>query len=552
MHAKPHTSAALAALLAASLSGLTSCAPEEPAWIEDYLGPAPGAPGQAPRGAADGPTSRPAGPVATTRAAGAPATRPAWPLRLTVSEAVVMALENNAALRVERMNPVIRRTFEEQERAVFDPVLSAQLQRQRAKTRQPLGAGRATALSESTTGQVAVDQVLPTGTTVGLSADATAQDAAAGGKDLYGSRIALTATQALLRGAGLEVNLASLKQARLDTLSSKYQLRGFAESLAADTEEAYWDHVLARRQIEIYQSSLDLARKQYDDTKERVRIGKLAETEVAAAEAEVALRQEAMINAHSALSSARLRLIRLVNPPGAKAFETPLGLESLPQPGDQRIDEPGLHVQLAMRMRPELNEARLLIQRDELELVKTRNGLLPRLDLFITLGKSGYANSFGRSVRELDGPGYEVLAGLSAEFSPLNRDARARHRRANWTRRQAKQSLANLAQLVEMDVRGAHIELLRAREQTRATAATRKLQEVKLRVESEKLAIGKSTSLLVAQVQRDLLQSQIGEVEALVSYLKALVELRRLEGSLLEFRGIVSPGREPVAPPARP
>ena len=52
---------------------------------------------------------------------------------------------------------------------------------------------------------------------------------------------------------------------------------------------------------------------------------------------------------------------------------------------------------------------------------------------------------------------------------------------------------------------------------------------------------------VVAQAQRDLLSAQINEIQAVVGYLKALVELRRLEGSLLLYRGIVSPGKTPVA-----
>ncbi|NLF16542.1 MAG: TolC family protein, partial [Lentisphaerae bacterium] len=50
--------------------------------------------------------------------------------------------------------------------------------------------------------------------------------------------------------------------------------------------------------------------------------------------------------------------------------------------------------------------------------------------------------------------------------------------------------------------------------------------------------VGKSTSFLVAQAQRDLLASQIVEVEAVVNLLHALTTLYRLESSLLERRGI--------------
>jgi outer membrane protein TolC len=103
--------------------------------------------------------------------------------------------------------------------------------------------------------------------------------------------------------------------------------------------------------------------------------------------------------------------------------------------------------------------------------------------------------------------------------------------------------------LVEVDVRTAYLEIARSQEQVVATAATRKLQEEKLRVETEKFRLGKSTSLLVAQAQRDLVSSQLDEIQAVVNYLKAIVELYRLEGSLLERRGIAGPGAVPVQLP---
>ncbi len=95
-------------------------------------------------------------------------------------------------------------------------------------------------------------------------------------------------------------------------------------------------------------------------------------------------------------------------------------------------------------------------------------------------------------------------------------------------------------------MRSAFIEINRAKEQVTATAATRKLQEESLRAETEKFRVGKSTTLLVAQAQRDLVTSQIAEIEVIMTYLQALTELYRLEGSLLERRGIAAPGREPV------
>jgi outer membrane protein TolC len=205
-----------------------------------------------------------------------------------------------------------------------------------------------------------------------------------------------------------------------------------------------------------------------------------------------------------------------------------------------------------MRLRPDLNQARMLVQRDDLEIVKTRNGLLPKMDLFMTLGKTGYSRSFNGSYASLHERGYDALVGVNFEYPVLNRGAVATNQRAHLSRQQAAESVNNVAQLVEVDVRTAYIEVGRAMEQVAATAVTRKLQEETVRAETEKYLNSKSTVLLVALAQRDLLRSQIAEVSAVVAHLKALIEFYRLEGSLLERRGIVCPGREPAQmPPPR-
>ncbi|OPZ25261.1 MAG: hypothetical protein BWZ02_02533 [Lentisphaerae bacterium ADurb.BinA184] len=98
-------------------------------------------------------------------------------------------------------------------------------------------------------------------------------------------------------------------------------------------------------------------------------------------------------------------------------------------------------------------------------------------------------------------------------------------------------------------MRAAYIEVTRTREQIAATAATRRHAEETLRVETEKSRVGKSTSFLVAQAQRDLLQAQVAEVGAVVGCLKAVTELHLQQGALLERRGINAPGATAVRPP---
>jgi outer membrane protein len=503
----------------------------------DYIGPKGSEPTETARAVAEPnvpAVSEPESAKSTTAAKG--------PIQVTVAQAILLSLENNRSLVVQRMSPQITRTFEQEQRAVFDPVVTGQL----AYGQNKVEAGPITSDLSGPSASVGVQEFLPTGTTVGVTGSTSLAEVQGLTADERASRIAFNATQSLLRGFGPAVNLASINQAKIDTKISQYELRGFAQTLVAQVEQTYWDYALAERQIEIFNQSLDLAQKQLEETRERIRVGDLAQTELSAAEAEVALRREDLINARSDLAKIKLNLLRLVNPPGSNLWDRQVELASLPTIPSITLDDVESHVALAMRMRPDLNQAKLLWQRGDLEVVKTRNGLLPRLDLFVTLGKSGYAESFGKSVENLDGDSYDTLVGLSFEYPALNRGAQARHLRAVLTRQQAKEAIGNLSQLVEVDVRTAYLEIARSQEQVAATAATRKLQEEKLRSETEKFRLGKSTSLLVAQAQRDLVSSQIAEVQAVVNYLQSFVEMYRQEGSLLERRGIAGPGREPV------
>ena len=512
---------------AAALGSLAACSVPEMVRFPDYVGPA--APAQAQEAAAE--SKPPAPPPAPAEAAG--------PLRVAVSDAILLALENNRAFIVDRYNAPITRTAEQQQLAAFDPDLAGTLSFQRQYDQNITPAPAQTEIA-----QLGLTQFLPTGTLLALNAGETVMKWPISPNANYATRLGLSATQSLLRGYGLDVNLASLRQARLDTASSEYELRGFAESLVAQTEEAYWDCALARQQIQITEKSLALANDQLRETLDRIQLGNVAPTEKVAAQAEVALREEDLINARSAYDAARLVLLRLLSP-GGKTFERELVLLDRPSATPEPAENLSDHIEAAERMRPDLNQARLLVERDELDIVKTKNGLLPQLNLFVNLGRTGYSSSFAGSVSNLNAGDYDAMVGLNFEYPPANRAAKAADARARMTRDQADQALGNLAQLVEEDVRAAFIEILRTRAQVAATEASRTLQEEKVRVESEKFRIGKSTSLLVGEAQRDLLSSQIAYVQAVAGYRKALVELYRLEGTLLQRRGLAAPGSAP-------
>ncbi len=470
------------------------------------------------------------------------------PLIITVKDAILITLENNRSLLVERINPSIRKTFEDQERAVFDPTVEAEVSDQRndIKSLNQSGSYTGNSVNDVIQGSISLKEYFPTGTFVEIDAVTKTTDSDLYNEQYSSTRLGLSVTQSLLRGYGTDVNLARLRQSRLETDITQYELRGFSESFLAQVETTYWDYALSQRQIEIVEESLKIAKQQIADTEEMIKVGAMAEAELTAVQAEVAAQQQGLINARSTMESARLRLLRLLNPPGQSFWDREVNLVHPPTLPEIKLDEVETHVAVAIRMRPEMNQAKLDVQKENLEIVRTKNGLLPKMDLFITLGKTGYADSFSGSVNDIDGDSYDMMAGINFKYPIFNRDARAQHRRAILSRDQAEMALDNLKQLVELDVRNAYIEVNRTKEQISASTATRKFQEEKLRIETEKFRVGLSTNFFVAQAQRDLLLSRINEVQAVVNYLEALINFYRQEGSLLERRGINAPGRDPI------
>lgn len=507
---------------------------------------------------------------------------PGETLNLTVEGAIVIALANNKALSVEEINPAIQKTFVSEQRSVFDPILNANYVETEDENetdlllRTPISipdgnGGTISAGSawqpvntevdvDSDTRNAGVTQRLPTGTdiTITVGKDRTVvRNKSTDPSRVYGTdtdtdthNLDVTVRQQLLRGGGLGVNLASLRQAKLAALASEYNLRGFTEDLVSQVEQTYWDCLTAQRQIKIFEESLAIAVNQASEVKDRIDIGKLAENDIAAAEAEVAQRRSSLIDARASYDTLRVAFLRLLNPNADSLRPVDLNLLSDPAIPEVDLMDVEASIVLARRLRPDVNQTRLQIQQDDLELVRTRNGLLPQLDVFISFTKSVSRTHYSELflVNTQNDREENTTTQVGAEFSyPIgNRGPRARHNRTKLTRDRDLQALANLNQLVEQDIRSAYIEVERSRQQIDATAATSRLQQTTLEVEREKYRLGRSTILLVSQAQRDLLSAQLAEVQATAEYLQALVNLYRLEGSLLERRGVDCPGSEPI------
>ncbi len=462
------------------------------------------------------------------------------PLELSIEDVTLLALRNNQDLQVQQLNPVIAGTFERIERGVYDPELFAELRYSEEVASESSRATGEQFAVESVDVDLAagIRQDLPSGTSLEASVEQQ-RDQSSRAPDQRAARLGLTVTQSLLQGFGPAVNLVSIRQAELDTLASIYELHGFTEALIAQAETAYWNYVLALEELSIFQSSLNIARRQRDEVEQQIEVGLLPETEGAAARAEVALREQALINARSLLEERRLRLLQVINVDQDSLLDREVRATSDPGTASEPIRDRAQRLALARQSRPDLAEARLRMQQGRLETIVTRNGLLPRLDLFMDLGRTGYGKSTSAAYKELDADTYDVSAGVRLSHALGNRAAMALDEQARATFLQAREAVRNLGQIVRLEVSLAVNEVERARQQISASEATRRLEEQTARAEEERFDVGSSTALLVAQAQRDLLASQIAEVRAIIEYRIALVELYLAEGSLLQRRGVV-------------
>ncbi len=533
------TAITLGLLMAVCL--LNSCAEPEATDKQDYIGPSDSQPAIQPPLETEKTQDLNSSPIVKIE--------PNGPIDITINEAVLISLQKNKSLAVEKLSPQIKRTFEQQALAVFDPDLKGTVSGGKTHLVSPptSSSGPSTSTQRTFNADASISEHLPTGTTLSLDGSTSRLNESYADDPFISTRLGAGVTQSLLRGFGTTVNLVSVNQARIDTKISQYELRGFVESLVAQIEEAYWNYSLAEKSIEIYKQSMQLAEKQQQETEERINIGSLARSELAAAKAETALRRQNLIVAENSLAQSRLNLLRLLNSNDNEIWDRQIILKSEPTTSAIELSPVETYVMRGRQMRPELNQARLQLDRDELEIVRTRNGLLPQLDFFITLGKTGYADSFDDSARNIFKKNYyDVAAGITLEYPPINRSAQAKNQQATLSRQQSQESLGNLEQLVEVDIRGAYLQITSVQQQVVAAKASRELLDEKLKVETGKFEVGKSTAILVAQAQRDFMQSRITELTAIINYQIAIVELHRLEGTLLMRNGVASPGGEPV------
>ena len=501
-----------------------------------------------------------AAPAPATPATGAGQDRQQGTSTLTISsdEAVKMALENNLGVRAEQLAPQIQTYAVAQARAAFGPSIFAQTT-SRSSTTPPtdfLSGTAATLTNDSLRTNAGLQQLIPWGggrySVAWDGARATTSDASSRFNPRLDSGLTGGITQPLLRNFTIDANRQALLQSQNRQQVADLELRQTLTQTTRAVRSAYFDLVNAIAGLQVAQQSLDLARESLRSNIRRVEVGTMAPIETVQAQAEVAANEESVIVSEGQIRTAEDRLRTLVMNPSQPDFWT-TRLEPSDQPTltAQPIDIEGA-VANALANRTDLARARKDIEQTDIGLRYNRNQKLPSVDLsanYNVVGTAGIqrsvtidpitqvpiasdlaGRSFAEALRDVLGNDFKTWSVQLNVSYPLGRSvAEAAVAQGRLQREQQTTGLRDLETQVVASVREAGRQVNTSLKRVESTKKARELAEQTLQAEEKRLAVGLSDTFRVLQAQRDLARQRVNELNAIISYNRALVNFEAVQ-----------------------
>jgi outer membrane protein TolC len=207
----------------------------------------------------------------------------------------------------------------------------------------------------------------------------------------------------------------------------------------------------------------------------------------------------------------------------------------------------------ALANRPDYAQAKLEVEKAEINRRAARNQLLPNLDFVGEGGYSANRGNLGNSVDDIiDTESRHWSLGVELSFPMGNRQAKAEYSQRKLELRQALLRLKNLEQAIlvqvpdvvreldpdRMGVREAVRQIDTDIKRVKATRASKVLAERKLDAEEKKLEVGISTNFQVLEFQEDLAVAESNETRAIIDYNRSLINLERAKGTILQTNNI--------------
>lgn len=414
------------------------------------------------------------------------------------------------------------------------------------------------------TSSLSLSQLLPTGGTVaatGILWRDTARSAFALLTPAWTTGFSIDLRQPLLQGLPIDPARRAIRIAKLERDRSVASIRRTVSDTVASVERAYWSLVAARRTVVVARKSVDLADQQKADTGTRIEGGVLPESDLAQPVAEVERRKGELFFAEETAKQAELALKSLfLDDARDPLWNRTIDPTDPPDAPKRSVDLDAALAEAEQR-RPELQDASLLVARQDVEIEAAKDRIRPQLDLVASYGRRGLAGtpnpniisipgvpiavpeplvgSLGRSFGTIGSNEFsDAFVGLALALPIGNRTAMADAVIAEAQKRQLATRFDQTRQRVAVEVRNAVLALDTAAQRLEAARAGRVAAEVQLRAESERFTAGLSTNFFVLTRQNDLAKAEVTEISALTDYRIALTDLARSTGTLLEERQI--------------
>jgi outer membrane protein len=354
----------------------------------------------------------------------------------------------------------------------------------------------------------------------------------------YTEAITATLTQPLLRGRGEELVRAAERAAQIDRDAAALAGDAAAVTVVEDVVLAYFNLVAAERELAIRQASLELARERLRVTQAGITAGGVAPAERISVEQAIATREEDILAGEVSVIEASLALRRAAGLPiGAGQMlllATDVALAIAPRTWDV-----GAILAATIAYSPEAAQLRALEAGATIDVEVGERGVLPALDLALSLGPSGTADDPGEAALDVV-TFQEFAAALSLTYRTTVGEVAARStaRAARARRQRVRIDAGDLEKQLALAVTRAVVAVTAAEHRHALAVRTIGLAEQALTAEQARLASGKSRNVDVLARQDELRAAQLRQIRAIVEWHRAATTIAALTGELLPSYGV--------------
>lgn len=489
----------------------------------------------------------------TTTAAAAAATleQPQGPVRrLSIDEAVALALEQNVNLQVDRIDPQVADVAISVARSGWTPTFFSNVQtRSQTNPTTDIFGGAASITNDNLTSQAGVQHALPWGganyTLFWNTGRLETDNIYSTFNPQLSSTLGFNYTQPLLRNFTIDATRQQVLVSRKNREISDVQLQQSVTATVRNVKNAYWDLVYAINNLAVQQQSLQLAQQSYRDNRARVEIGTMAPLDIVQAEAEVAQREEAVILAEAAIRRQEDILRALISNPVDQPEFWNTRLEPSEQPNfapiQINVDEA---VRNALGSRTDLSVARKQLESNDIAIRYFRNQSMPDVNALVNYSAFGLAGTrlelspglnpevLSRSPRSFGGALSDIFATdyptwslqLQVNYPIGASTAEANLARARLQDSQARKQLQANELQVATQIRDLARSVQTNAQRVEATRAARALAEKRLEAEQKRFTAGMTSAFFVTQAQRDLADARNRELRAIIDYLKSVID----------------------------